>query len=145
MPRGPKKHLKRLNAPKHWMLDKLGGVFAPKPSPGPHKIRECLPLCLILRNRLKYALTYKARLPPHLEKLLPFFGVLFPAWQCICGGKRWPDGSGDITRRQIRRHVSGAYDGAHATGGSVLERGSHAVVQGAREGALSPLGAGFSL
>ena len=41
------------------MLDKLGGVFAPKPSPGPHKTRECLPLCLILRNRLKYALTYK--------------------------------------------------------------------------------------
>jgi hypothetical protein len=27
MPRGPKKHLKRLNAPKHWMLDKLGGIF----------------------------------------------------------------------------------------------------------------------
>ena len=26
---------------------------------GPHKQRECLPLCLILRNRLKYALTYK--------------------------------------------------------------------------------------
>ena len=26
---------------------------------GPHKSRECLPLCLILRNRLKYALTYK--------------------------------------------------------------------------------------
>lgn len=26
---------------------------------GPHKARECLPLCLILRNRLKYALTYK--------------------------------------------------------------------------------------
>lgn len=59
MVRGPKRHLKRLNAPKHWMLDKLGGVFAPKPSPGPHKSRECLPLCLILRNRLKYALTYK--------------------------------------------------------------------------------------
>lgn len=27
MPRGPKKHLKRLNAPKHWMLGKLGGIF----------------------------------------------------------------------------------------------------------------------
>ena len=27
MARGPKKHLKRLNAPSHWMLDKLGGVF----------------------------------------------------------------------------------------------------------------------
>jgi small subunit ribosomal protein S4e len=56
MVRGIKKHMKRLNAPSHWMLDKLGGVFAPKPSPGPHKTRECLPLILILRNRLKYAL-----------------------------------------------------------------------------------------
>ena len=27
MARGPKKHLKRLNAPKHWMLDKLTGRF----------------------------------------------------------------------------------------------------------------------
>jgi small subunit ribosomal protein S4e len=57
MPRGPKKHLKRLNAPSHWMLDKLGGVFAPRPSSGPHKLRECLPLVILLRNRLKYALT----------------------------------------------------------------------------------------
>ncbi|RWS26317.1 hypothetical protein B4U80_03713, partial [Leptotrombidium deliense] len=55
--RGPKKHLKRLNAPKSWMLDKLGGVFAPRPSTGPHKLRESLPLVIILRNRLKYALT----------------------------------------------------------------------------------------
>lgn len=39
------------------MLDKLGGTWAPRPSSGPHKIRECLPLILILRNRLKYALT----------------------------------------------------------------------------------------
>lgn len=57
MARGPKKHLKRLNAPKHWMLAKLGGIWAPRPSNGPHKMRECLPVCLILRNRLKYALT----------------------------------------------------------------------------------------
>ena len=27
MTRGPKKHMKRLNAPSHWMLDKLGGIF----------------------------------------------------------------------------------------------------------------------
>lgn len=27
MVRGPKKHYKRINAPKHWMLDKLGGIF----------------------------------------------------------------------------------------------------------------------
>ena len=120
MTRGPKKHMKRLNAPSHWMLNKLGGIFvspsqpmttcwhealsaspwdeglklyggskarptyqqrsaclfqgckmslvlriareldryvqAPKPSPGPHKQRECLPLVLILRNRLKCVL-----------------------------------------------------------------------------------------
>ncbi|PVV04746.1 hypothetical protein BB560_000740 [Smittium megazygosporum] len=48
--------MKRLNAPKHWMLDKLTGTYAPKPSPGPHKQRECLPLIIFLRNRLKYAL-----------------------------------------------------------------------------------------
>jgi len=41
------------------MLDKLGGIYGPKPSPGPHKQRECLPLVLLLRNRLKLALTYK--------------------------------------------------------------------------------------
>ncbi|CAG0917290.1 unnamed protein product [Notodromas monacha] len=57
MARGPKKHLKRLNAPKQWMLDKLGGVFAPRPSCGPHKLRESLPLTIFLHNRLKYALT----------------------------------------------------------------------------------------
>jgi len=57
MARGPIKHMKRLNAPKHWMLDKLGGVWAPRPSTGPHKLRECLPLSLVLRNRLRYSLT----------------------------------------------------------------------------------------
>ncbi|KAJ3287559.1 40S ribosomal protein S4, X isoform, partial [Blyttiomyces sp. JEL0837] len=55
--RGPKKHMKRLHAPKHWMLDKLTGTWAPRPSPGPHKLRESLPLIVFLRNRLRYALT----------------------------------------------------------------------------------------
>ena len=59
MARGPKKHMKRISAPKHWMLDKLTGVFAPRPSSGPHKLRECIPLMLLIRNRLKYALTYQ--------------------------------------------------------------------------------------
>ncbi|KAI5475424.1 hypothetical protein MNV49_001414 [Pseudohyphozyma bogoriensis] len=54
------------------MLDKVGGNYAPRPSPGPHKLGECLPLSvslpppldssthsplIFLRNRLKYALT----------------------------------------------------------------------------------------
>ncbi|KAL3892848.1 MAG: hypothetical protein SGPRY_014725 [Prymnesium sp.] len=59
MARGPKRYLKRLNAPKHWMLDKLGGIWAPRASTGPHKLRECLPLIILLRNRLKYALNTK--------------------------------------------------------------------------------------
>jgi len=57
MVRGPKKHLKRIAAPKSWMLDKLGGTFATKPSQGPHKYRESIPLTVVLKNRLKYALT----------------------------------------------------------------------------------------
>ncbi|PWZ17661.1 40S ribosomal protein S4 [Zea mays] len=68
MARGLKKHLKRLNAPKHWMLNKLGRAFAPKPSSGPHKSRECLPLILIIRNRLKYALTYREMSFPSLRQ-----------------------------------------------------------------------------
>lgn len=54
-----KKHLKRLNAPHHWCLGKMSGIYAPRPSAGPHKIRECLPLVVVLRDRLKYALTNK--------------------------------------------------------------------------------------
>jgi hypothetical protein len=68
MVRGPKKHMKRLNAPKHWMLSKMGGIWAPKPAPGPHKQRECLPLSLILRNRLKYALSRKEALMVVMQK-----------------------------------------------------------------------------
>jgi len=59
MARGIVKHLKRMFAPKHWMLDKLKGRWAPMPSPGPHKGRECMPLIVMLRERLKYALTYR--------------------------------------------------------------------------------------
>ncbi|CAN3354992.1 small ribosomal subunit protein eS4B [Diutina catenulata] len=57
--RGPKKHMKRLAAPSHWMLDKLSGTYAPRPSQGPHKLRESLPLVVFIRNRLKYALNGK--------------------------------------------------------------------------------------
>mmetsp|Transcript_10499 Transcript_10499/g.19263 ORF Transcript_10499/g.19263 Transcript_10499/m.19263 type:complete len:260 (-) Transcript_10499:134-913(-) len=74
MVRGPKKHLKRLNAPSHWMLDKLSGIFAPKPSAGPHKQRECLPLLLILRNRLKYALTGKEVQSILMQRLIKIDG-----------------------------------------------------------------------
>ena len=68
MARGPKKHMKRANAPKHWMLDKMGGMWAPRPSTGPHKMRECLPVILILRQRLKYALTKREAVQICMEK-----------------------------------------------------------------------------
>jgi ribosomal protein S4E len=41
------------------MLSKMDGIWAPRPNQGPHKLRESLPIILILRNRLKYALTGK--------------------------------------------------------------------------------------
>lgn len=74
MVRGPKKHMKRLNAPKHWLLAKMGGIWAPKPSAGPHKQRECLPLSIILRNRLKYALTRKESMMICMQKLVKVDG-----------------------------------------------------------------------
>lgn len=84
MARGPKKHLKRLNAPSHWMLDKMGGVWAPRPSTGPHRLRESLPLNLILRNRLKYALTGREANTIVMQRLIKVDGKVrtdntFPA------------------------------------------------------------------
>jgi small subunit ribosomal protein S4e len=55
--KGVRKHQKRLSAPKHWMLSKVGGIWATKPSQGPHRLRECIPLNVILRNKLKLSLT----------------------------------------------------------------------------------------
>ena len=54
--RGPRKHLKRISAPKHWLLSKVGGIWTTKPSQGPHKLRESIPLNILLRNKLKLAL-----------------------------------------------------------------------------------------
>jgi len=49
--------MKRMAAPSHWMLDKLGGKYATRPSAGPHKLRESIPLTVLLKNRLRYALS----------------------------------------------------------------------------------------
>jgi len=76
MARGKKKHLKRLNAPKHWMLDKMSGVVAPRPSTGPHKMRECLPLIILLRNRLKYALSRQETTKIVMQRLIKVDGIV---------------------------------------------------------------------
>lgn len=70
MARGPKKHMKRLVAPKSWMLGKLGGTWAPRPAAGPHKLRESLPLIIALRNRLKYALTRREAMMIVMRRLV---------------------------------------------------------------------------
>ena len=57
--RGVYKHLKRIHAPKSWMLSKVGGIWAMKPSQGPHKLRECIPLSLLLKTKLRLALNGK--------------------------------------------------------------------------------------
>lgn len=72
--RGPRKHMKRLAAPSSWMLDKLSGTYAPRPAPGPHKIREALPLIVLLRNRLKYALTGREVIAITAQRLIKVDG-----------------------------------------------------------------------
>jgi len=54
--RGMKHHLKVLAGPKHLYQSKTRGVFSYRPSSGPHKIRDCMPLGVLLRDKLKYAL-----------------------------------------------------------------------------------------
>lgn len=66
--------MKRLAAPKHWMLDKLSGAFAPRPSSGPHKLRESLPIVLFIRNRLKYALSYDEAKKIVMQRLIKVDG-----------------------------------------------------------------------
>ncbi|KAJ1980141.1 40S ribosomal protein S4 [Dimargaris xerosporica] len=66
------------------MLDKLSGTFAPKPSSGPHKSRECLPLMVFLRNRLQYALNRREVVSILMQRLVKVDGKVrtdptFPA------------------------------------------------------------------
>jgi small subunit ribosomal protein S4e len=56
------------------MLDKMTGTWAPRPSTGPHKLRECLPLVVFLRNRLKYALTKKEVVSIVMQRLVKVDG-----------------------------------------------------------------------
>ncbi|MCJ1285931.1 40S ribosomal protein S4 [Xylographa opegraphella] len=74
MGRGPKKHQKRLSAPSHWLLDKLSGAYAPKASPGPHKARDCMPLIIFIRNRLKYALNARETKAIVMQRLIKVDG-----------------------------------------------------------------------
>lgn len=52
-------HIKRHLIPKPWKMGRKWGVFAVRPCPGPHRIKECIPLQIILREILGYAETSK--------------------------------------------------------------------------------------
>merc|ERR1719230_264156 len=59
-------------------------MFAPRPSAGPHKMRECMPLIIMLRQRLKYALTYHECKMIVMQRLIKVDGkvrtdMFFPA------------------------------------------------------------------
>jgi small subunit ribosomal protein S4e len=76
MTKGIKKHLKRLRAPKKWMLNKMGGIWAPKPKSGPHKKEESYPLSLILRNKLKYAINNREVIQILQQKVISIDGKI---------------------------------------------------------------------
>lgn len=51
--------LKRKPAPKFWPIHRKEFVWVVKPSPGPHSLKNCLPLTIVLRDILKFAKTRK--------------------------------------------------------------------------------------
>lgn len=59
MTSGAHHHLKRLNAPIQWGLDKFGGKYAVRPLPGPHNKSLSIPLKYIIARFLKVANTSK--------------------------------------------------------------------------------------
>ena len=51
--------LKRYLIPGYWKIPKKVNTFVAKPLPGPHRISECFPLQVVIRDVLKYAQTAK--------------------------------------------------------------------------------------
>jgi len=47
-----KRHLKRLSAPKFWQVKRKGTKYVTRPRPGPHKLNECIPLQILVKDVL---------------------------------------------------------------------------------------------
>jgi small subunit ribosomal protein S4e len=54
---GESKHIKRTSAPKFWKIHRKEVKFTVKPSAGPHAFSECIPLLVIIRDILHFAIT----------------------------------------------------------------------------------------
>ncbi|MFQ6124276.1 MAG: 30S ribosomal protein S4e [Candidatus Heimdallarchaeota archaeon] len=57
--KGAKKHLKRLPAPKTFRIPRKQAKFTGRPAPGPHRLNECIPLFIVIRDLLRWANTGK--------------------------------------------------------------------------------------
>lgn len=57
--KGGKKHLKRLATTKKMKIPRKGTVWITRGKPGPHKLKESVPLTIIIRDYLKYGKTAK--------------------------------------------------------------------------------------
>ena len=55
--KGPKRHLKRLPAPKFWPILRKEYTWTVRPVPGPHPIERCIPLLILVRDVLGLAKT----------------------------------------------------------------------------------------
>ena len=51
--------MKRLSAPKFWMVSRKEKRFVVRPSPGAHRKDRCIPITVVLRDVLKYAANAK--------------------------------------------------------------------------------------
>lgn len=57
--KGPPRHLKREPSPRFWPIHRKEHVWAVRTRPGPHALRESLPLLVVVRDILGYAETGK--------------------------------------------------------------------------------------
>jgi small subunit ribosomal protein S4e len=91
--------LKRLVAPKFWMLHKKERKWAVSPTPGPHKKFECIPLLVIVRDILQLAETGS-----EAERILKTGDVLVDGK--AVKNHRFPAGLMDvITIPKIKKHL----------------------------------------
>lgn len=51
------KHLSRLAAPKNWPIKRKSNKWVTRPSPGPHPLKRCISLNLLLKDILNYSKT----------------------------------------------------------------------------------------
>lgn len=78
-------HLKNLKAGSFQSIAKLDGVFTVKPLGSAHRVAASLPLLLLLRNRLKYALVAREARQILMQRLVQVDGRVRTSQKYGCG------------------------------------------------------------